>query len=240
MGVAALEPARGGVVADGDLPAGHVPGIGPPVLTDRGEGPPGSTGALGRDRVVAAMLDRGVGQGLVEVPGVGPDPRPAADRGWQHGQGPAQQLGGLGAHIVVAREQVRGQRQLGLGPARQVHPPGLHPRVVPPDPFLLAAIDFDVGGVAVDGGSTQHQRAPHRGRHQAQPARVDPGQAGLDPGHPLRGEPAASPAAVVDASTGACSSRPLPASARTRSNPVRQSWPDSSPVATPTSSWPAV
>jgi len=228
MGVAALGPAGGGVVAGGDLPAGHVPGIGPRGLTDPGEGPPDSAVAFGRDRVVAAALDRGVRQGLVEVPGVGPDPRAAADLGWEHRQCPAEQVGGLGAHVVVAGEQVRCQRQLGLGPARQVHPPALHPGVVPPDPVLLAAVDLDVGGVAIDGGISQHQWCPDHGGQHREPALVDLGQAGLDTGQPVRAvglrvEPAGQPGSGGRRRDRAPASSPLPGSARTRSSPARQS-----------------
>ncbi len=192
--VAALGPAGGGVVAGRDLPAGHVPGVGPRVFTDPGQRPPYGRVALGRDREVAAALDRGVRQGLVEVPGVGPHPRPAADLRWQHRQRPGQQLRGVGADVVVAGKQVHGQWQLGLRPARQVHPPALHARVVPPDPVLVAAVDLDVGGVAVDRRVAQHQRAPDRGWHQAQPALVDLGEPCLDPGQRRRGEPAGQPA----------------------------------------------
>ena len=186
MGVAALGPAGGGVVAGGDLPDGHVPGIGPRVFGDRGERPPDSTVAFRGDRVVAALATAAWASDWSTYPASGADPRPAADLRWQHRQRPGQQLRGVGAHIVVAGEQIRRQRQLGLGPARQVHPPALHPGVVPPDPVLLRPVDLYVGGVAVDGGISQHQRCPDHGRQHREPALVDLGQAGLDTGQPVR------------------------------------------------------
>jgi len=60
------------------------------------------------------------------------------------------QLGSAGSDVVVAGHQLHRQRQLGLRPARQVHPRGPDAGVAPADAVRGPAVDLDVGGVQVD------------------------------------------------------------------------------------------
>jgi len=76
-----------------------------------------------------------------------------------------------------------------------VDPSGPDAGVVPPDALLGLAVDLDVAGVQVDRCRrvTQHQRRPDLRGHHAEPAGVDLGQGGLDPGQLRRPESTREP-----------------------------------------------
>lgn len=171
---------------------------------------------------------------------VGPDPRAPADHRGQHRKGRAQQLGASRPDVVVAGQQVHRQRRVRAGPRRQMYPAGLDPRVVPADPLLGVAEHLDVGRVQVDRRVGRHEPAPQLRRQHAQPAGAHRRQSGLDPAQLPAPNQRASRPVVVAAGTGACLSKALAGSARTRSSPAGQSWPHSCPVAIPTSSCPPV
>jgi len=75
-GVGAVGPAGRGVVAGRDLRTFHAAPVAPVVVGNGRQGPAGRRVALRGDREVTPLPDRGVGQGRVEVAGIGADPRP--------------------------------------------------------------------------------------------------------------------------------------------------------------------
>jgi hypothetical protein len=108
-------------------------------------------------------------------------------------KGPREEPTGVGSDVGVTGDQVRGQRQFGLRPTGQVDPTGPDTRIVPSDSLLGLAVDLDVAGVQVDGRVAQHQRCPDLRGHHAEPAGVDLGQGGLDPGQLRRPESTREP-----------------------------------------------
>ncbi len=94
----------------------------------------------------------------------------------------------LGGRRRCRRAEVR-QRQLGLRPPRQMDPGGPDAGVGPPDVALGLAEHLDVTGIQIDRRVAQHQRSAHRCWPHGQPPPVHPAQSGLDPRHPVPGEP---------------------------------------------------
>jgi len=68
-------------------------------------------------------------------------------------------------------------------------PGGPDAGVGPPDVALGPAEHLDVTGIQIDRRVAQHQRSAHRCWPHGQPPPVHPAQSGLDPRHPVRGEP---------------------------------------------------
>ena len=164
------------VARDGDLGAGHVGRVGPVRLAEPGQGLPEGGDAFGADRELDPFPVRGHRQVHREVPAI----RAQLDLthpGGQATQRAAQQPRRPGAGILIAGQQVRGQRHLQLGPAGHVRAPGPLALVVVGHPTFLAAIDLHIGGVQIDRHRPQQRLAP-RARHPLQHPgghRVHPG-----------------------------------------------------------------
>jgi hypothetical protein len=153
---------------------------------------------FGRDREIAAVVHRGVGQLGGGVAGVGADPQPispggsGADRLGQRGQRPPEQVRGPGADVVVAGQQVGRHRQAGFRPVRQVRAAAALTGVVVGHALFAGAVDLHVRGVQVDRGPSGQLQPPLAGQHPVVPA-GQRGDRGLHTAEPVVGEPAGQP-----------------------------------------------
>ncbi len=86
------------------------------------------------------------------------------------------------AGILVAGQQLGGQRHPRLRPGRQQRSPGPLPEMVPADTVLAGAVDLDLGGVQVDRRPHPDKGAPLPDRQQRQRPGDQAGHGPLDPG----------------------------------------------------------
>ena len=185
---------------DRDLRAIHLDRVPPGVAGDPGQRPPHASDPLGADRERHVLLGGGAGQLPGEVPGIGAQrdlpprrDRPLTDRPGQRGQRPAQQARHVRAGVLIAGQQVSGQRDLGLRPRGHVRAARPLPLVVIGDPAFPAAVHLHVGGVDVDRHRPFGQLGRPLGRQQADHPRGGRRQPGLRPPPVLPGEPAGDP-----------------------------------------------
>ena len=172
----------------------------PGVVFDPGQRLPHAGDPLGADRELHVLGGGGAGQLAGEIPGVGAQRdlpprrgRAVPDGGWQRGQRPAQQVHHVRPRVLVAGQQVGGQRDLGLCPGRHVRPARPLALVGVGDAAFLAAVDLHVGGIDVDGHRPSGQLRRPLGGQQARHPRGRGGQA-VFRAPPVRpGEPAHDP-----------------------------------------------
>lgn len=94
-----------------------------------------------------------------------------------------------------------------------MRPTAALPGVVVGHALLLRPVDLHIGGVQVDGHLHRQRRLAFGGEQIEGPLR-EVSKGGLESGQMVRPEPAANPAAVVEASTGTADSSAAATSAR--------------------------